>query len=76
MNAMSSISKCNVKSCICCKYLNCKTTVISTANNRQISVVNNSDLDCKSNDVIAYTLGIEIFRFAQHPPHKRFDTGF
>ena len=40
-----SISKCNAKSCICCKYLNCKTTIISTVNNRQFSVVYNSDLD-------------------------------
>ena len=40
-----SISKRNVKSCVCCKYLNCKRTIISNDNNRQFSVVNDSDLD-------------------------------
>ena len=35
-----SISKCNAKTC--CKYLNCKTTVVCIVNNRQFSVVNNS----------------------------------
>ena len=40
-----SIYKCKTKSCICCKYLNCKNTIISNVNNRQFSVVNDSDLD-------------------------------
>ena len=40
-----SISKCSAKSCICCKYLYCKSTIISNVNNRQFSVVNDSNLD-------------------------------
>ena len=40
----ASISKCNTKSCICCKYRNYKTAIVSTVNNRRLSVVSNSDL--------------------------------
>ena len=47
-----SISKCNSKSCICCKCLNYKSTLISNVNDRQFSVVNDSDLDWNSKDVI------------------------
>ena len=47
-----SISKCNAKCCIFCKYLNCKSTIVSNVNNRQFSVVNDSDLDWNSKDVI------------------------
>ena len=39
------ISKCNAKSCICCNHLICQSTIISSVNHRQCSVVNNSDLD-------------------------------
>ena len=42
------ISKCNAKSFICCRHLNCITNV----NNRHFSVVNNFDLDWQSNAVI------------------------
>ena len=40
-----SISSCSANICSCCIYLNCKTTIISTVNNRQFLVVYNSDLD-------------------------------
>ena len=39
------ISKCNAKSCTCCNHLICRSTIISSVNHRQFSVVNNSDLD-------------------------------
>ena len=38
----SSISTCNVKSC---GHLNCKSTIRSTVNGRQFSIVNTTDLD-------------------------------
>ena len=40
-----SISTCNVKSCICCSHLNCKSTIRSTVNGRQFPIVNTTDLD-------------------------------
>ena len=40
-----SIYMCNVKSCICCSHLNCKSTIRSTVNGRQFSIVNTTDLD-------------------------------
>ena len=40
-----NISKCNAKSCICYNYLICRSAIISSANHRQFSVVNNSELD-------------------------------
>ena len=40
-----NISKCNAKSCNCCNHLICRSTIISSVNHRQFSVVNNSDLD-------------------------------
>ena len=47
-----TISKCNAKSCICYNHLICQSTIISSVNHRQFSVVNNCDLDWKSEDVI------------------------
>ena len=47
-----NISKRNAKSCTCCNHLICQSTIISSVNHRQFSVVNNSDLDWKSDDVI------------------------
>ena len=44
--------KSNAKSCTCCNHLICRSTIISSVNHRQFSVVNNSDLDWKSEDVI------------------------
>ena len=41
----SNISKCNAKSCTCFNHLICRSTIISSVNHRQFSVVNNSDLD-------------------------------
>ena len=38
--------------CTCCNHLICQSTIISSINHRQFSVVNNSDLDWKSEDVI------------------------
>ena len=40
-----NISKCNAKSCTYCNHLICRSTIISSVNHRQFSVVNNSDLD-------------------------------
>ena len=40
-----SISKCNAKRCKCCKHLSTISTVTSSVNGRQISVINNSELD-------------------------------
>ena len=40
-----SISKCNAKRCKCCKHLNTKSIVTSSLNGRQVSVINNSELD-------------------------------
>ena len=40
-----SISKCNAKSCNCCKHLCTNTTITSSVNGRTFSVINNSDLD-------------------------------
>ena len=40
-----SISKCNAKRCKCCTHLSTKTTVTSSVNGRQFSVINNSELD-------------------------------
>ena len=36
----TNISKCNAKSCICCNHLICQSTIISSVNHRQFSVVN------------------------------------
>ena len=40
-----NISMCNAKICICCNQLICQSTIISSVNHRQFSVVKNSDLD-------------------------------
>ena len=40
-----SISKCYAKRCECCKQLSTKSTVTSSVNGRQFSVINNSELD-------------------------------
>ena len=40
-----SVSKCNVKRCKCCKHLSTKSSVTSSVNGRQFSIINNSDLD-------------------------------
>ena len=47
-----SISKCNAKRCNCCIHLCTNSTVTSSVNGRKFSVVNNSDLDWKSIDLI------------------------
>ena len=39
------ISKCNAKRCKCCKHLSTKSTVTSSVNGRQFSIIYNSDLD-------------------------------
>ena len=48
----ASISKCNAKSCKCCKHLSTKSTVTSSVNGRQFSVINNLELDWNSEDLI------------------------
>ena len=47
-----SISKCNAKGYKCCMHLCTNSTVTSSVNGRKFSVVNNSDLDWKSIDLI------------------------
>ena len=47
-----SISKCNAKRCNCCMHLCTNSTLTSSVNGRKFSVVNNSDLDWKSIDLI------------------------
>ena len=47
-----SISKCNAKSSTCCMHLCINSTITSSVNGRKFSVVNNSDLDLKSIDLI------------------------
>ena len=47
-----SISKCNAKSCNCCKHLCTKTTITSSVNGRTFLVINMSDLDRKSENLI------------------------
>ena len=47
-----SISSCNVKSCISCSHLNCKSTIRSTVNGRQFSIVYTTDLDWRFKEVI------------------------
>ena len=41
----SSISKCNAKKCKCCNHLSTKSTVTSSVNGIQFSVINNSELE-------------------------------
>ena len=43
-----SISKYNAKKCNCCNHLCSKTTFSSSVIGRTFSMVNDSDLDCKS----------------------------
>ena len=47
-----SISKCNARRCNCCMHLCTNSTVTSSVNGRKFSVINNSDLDWKSIDLI------------------------
>ena len=47
-----SISKCNAKRCNCCMHLCTNSTVTLSVNGRKFSVINNSDLDWKSIELI------------------------
>ena len=47
-----SISKCNTKRCRCCSHFCTASNVSSSVNGRHFSVVNLSDLTCKSTDLI------------------------
>ena len=47
-----SISKCNAKRFRCCNHWCTTSTVTSSVNGRQFSVINNTDLDWKSSDLI------------------------
>ena len=40
-----NISKCNAQRCVCCTYLCTKTTITSSVNGRQFSIINNNDMD-------------------------------
>ena len=47
-----NISKCNAKRCVCCTHLCTKTTITSSVNGRQFSIINNNDLGWTSSDLI------------------------
>ena len=51
-NMYPSISKCNAKSCNSCQNFCTNTTFTSSVNGRTFSVINNSDLDSKSENLI------------------------
>ena len=40
-----NVSKCNAKRCVCCIHLCTKTTITSSVNGRQFSIINNNDMD-------------------------------
>ena len=40
-----NITKCNAKRCVCCTHLCTKTTITSSVNGRQFSIINNNDMD-------------------------------
>ena len=40
-----NVSKCNAKRCVCCTHLCTKTTITSSVNGRQFSIVNDNDMD-------------------------------
>ena len=40
-----NVSKCNAKRCVCCTHLCTKTTITSSVNGRQFSIINNKDID-------------------------------
>ena len=40
-----NVSKCNAKKCACCTHLCTKTTITSSVNGRQFSIINNNDMD-------------------------------
>ena len=39
------VSKCNAKRCVCCTHLCTKTTIKSSVNGRQFSIISNNDMD-------------------------------
>ena len=39
------VSKCNAKRCVCCTHLCTNTTITSSVNGRQISIINDNDMD-------------------------------
>ena len=39
------VSGCNARRCVCCARLCAKTTITSSVNGRQFSIINNNDLD-------------------------------
>ena len=41
----SNVSKCNAKRCVCCTNLCTKTTITSSVNGRQFSIINYNDID-------------------------------
>ena len=39
------VSKCNAKRCVCCTHLCTKTTITSSVNGRQFSIINDNNMD-------------------------------
>ena len=49
-----NVSMCNVKRCVCCTHLCTKTTITSSVNGRQFSLINNNEMDWTSSDLINF----------------------
>ena len=55
-----NVSKCNANRCVCCTHLCTKTTIISSVNGKQFSIINNNDMDWTSSDLIYVITWTEI----------------
>ena len=55
-----NVSKCNAKRCVCCTHLCTETTITSSVNGRQFSIINYNDMDRTSSDLIYVITGTEI----------------
>ena len=55
-----NVSNCNAKRCVCCTHLFTKTTITSSVNGRQFSIINNNDMVWTSSDLIYVITWTEI----------------
>ena len=55
-----NVSKCNAKSSVWCTHLCTKSTITSSVNGRQFSIINNNDMDWTSSDLIYVLTWTEI----------------
>ena len=56
-----NVSKWNAKRCVCCTHLCTKTTITSSVNGRQVSIINYNDMDWTSSDLIYVITWNEIY---------------